>query len=99
MEPASETVAIAALLLLQLTGRSVNTLPDESFKTTLACPCAPGAIVDGITGMLMLATRAAGGGPTVIDASALFPSLAAVIVAAPTPAPVTTPVAETTAIF
>jgi hypothetical protein len=99
-EPVDETVATALLLLLQSTVRPVRTLPAESFSTTDACALSPGAMVEALMGTVMLATGAGGGGsgaPTMMGADATFPSLAAVIIAVPTPTPVTTPVGETTA--
>jgi hypothetical protein len=93
--PLPLTVATARLLLDQVTVRPVSTLPAESFGVAVSCVVPPTyrLAVAGLT-----ATAATGTSATVTVAVPLFPSLVAVIVAAPAATAVTRPVAETEAI-
>jgi hypothetical protein len=92
--PVDETVAKLALLVLQLTTRSVTTAPFWSFTVAVSWRVcnATTAAVDGET-----VTEPTGTASTVIVAVPLFPSLVAVIVAVPTATPVTTPAVDTVA--
>ena len=91
--PVVETLATAVLLEVQVTGRSVTTVPLASFTVIDNAAVSPtcrlavgGCIVTLATGTLV----------TVTAALPLFPSLVAVIVAEPTDTPVTTPVVALT---
>src|SRR5207247_9023966 len=88
------TVAAAGLLLAHAIVRPDNVLPFASFGVAVSCTVWPTATLAaaGLT-----ATEATGTLDTVIAAVPLFPSLAAVIVAAPVLTPVTRPLADTVA--
>jgi hypothetical protein len=91
--PVVETVAAALLLEVQVTGRSVTTVPLASFTVIDSAAVSPtcrlavgGCVVTLATGTLV----------TVTAELPLFPSLVAVIDADPTDTPVTTPVVAST---
>lgn len=92
--PEPETVAIAALLVVQVTGAPAITLPFASRTVAVNDAELPMATVAlaGVTD-----TLAAVGAFTVTVAVPLALPLVAVIVALPGPTPVTTPEAETVA--
>src|SRR6266566_6793414 len=92
--PLAETVATPGALLDHVTVRPINTLPAESFVVTLSCTLAPTRTAADAGATVTEAT-----GPTVTDTVAvpLFPSLVAVIVAAPAAMAETRPLAETLA--
>jgi len=92
--PLADTVATAVLPLDQLTVRPVNGLPLASFGVADSCCVCPTATLADVG---LTATDATGTLDTVIAAVPLFPSLAAVIVAAPVLTPVTRPLADTVA--
>ena len=92
--PPAETVATAGALLDHVMTRPLSTLPAESFVVALSCAVPPTTTL-AVAGATV--TVATGTTVTVIDELPDFPSLVAVIVAAPAPTAVTTPLAETVA--
>ena len=92
--PLPLTVAIAVLLLAQVTVRPDNELPLASFGVAVSCTVWP-TCTDAVAGLT--ATDATGTLVTVIAAVPLFPSLVAVSVAAPTATPVACPAPFTVA--
>src|SRR6266699_1298111 len=88
------TVAAAVLLLAQVIVRPVRTLPAESLVVAESWTVAPSSTL-AVAGVSV--TDATGTVATVTAAVPLCPSLAAVIVAAPTPIGVTSPLAFTVA--
>src|SRR5205807_1364369 len=93
--PLAETVAIAPLLVVQVTVRPVSTLPLASLRVAVSCTVPP-TYIFGVVGLTV--TDATGTFATVTLAVPLCPSLVAVIVTAPAAPPVTSPVADTVAI-
>src|SRR5438309_1217076 len=93
--PLAETVAIAPLLVVQVTVRPVSTLPLASLRVAVSCTVPP-TYIFGVVGLTV--TDATGTFATVTLAVPLCPSLVAVIVTAPAATPVTSPVADTVAI-
>src|SRR5919198_3824722 len=93
--PLEFTVATAVLLDDQVTVRPVRALPAESFGVAVNC-WVPPTVMLAVAGLT--ATAATGTSATVTLTVPLFPSLVAVIVAAPAATAVTRPVAETEAI-
>jgi hypothetical protein len=87
-EPLELTVRTAALLETQVIIRPVSTPPLASLVVAVNC-CVPPTII-GVVGAETV-TVATGAGVTVIVALPLFPSLVAVILAAPSATAVTTP--------
>src|SRR5439155_13297291 len=92
--PLADTVATAVLPLDQVTVRPVSGLPFASFGVAASCTVCP---TDTLADVGLTATDATGTLDTVTAAVPLFPSLAAVIVAAPALTPVTIPLADTVA--
>src|SRR5438034_1374752 len=92
--PLADTVATAVLPLDQVTVRPVSGLPFASFGVAASCTVCP---TDTLADVGLTATDATGTLDTVTAAVPLFPSLAAVIVAAPGLTPVTIPLADTVA--
>jgi len=92
--PLALTVAAAVLLLAHVTTRPDSGLPLASCGVAVSCTVLPATIVadPGLTD-----TDATGTSATVTDDVPFCPSLVAVIVAAPTATPVTTPLALTVA--
>src|SRR6266581_3152028 len=92
--PVADTVAIAGFALAQLITRPVSTFPAASLVTALSCVVPPTKTlaVAGLT-----TTEATGTLDTVTTAVPLCPSLVALIVAAPTATPITSPLADTVA--
>src|SRR5437867_7343377 len=92
--PLPFTLAIAVLLDCQVTTRPVNGLPFASLGVAVSCNVLPTATLPdaGVT-----VTEATGTGVTVMDAVPLWPSLVAVIVAAPATSPLTSPLPLTVA--
>src|SRR2546422_8095146 len=92
--PVADTVAMAGFALVHVIARPVRTLPAASLGVAVSCAVLPTKtfVVAGLT-----ATEATGTVDTVTAAVPLWPSLVAVIVAAPTATPVTSPLAETVA--
>src|SRR6266581_1060814 len=92
--PVADTVAIAGFALAQLITRPVSTFPAASLVTALSCVVPPTKTlaVAGLT-----TTEATGTLDTVTAAVPLCPSLVALIVAAPTATPITSPLADTVA--
>src|SRR3989442_3351673 len=92
--PLPLTVAAAGLLDAQVTTRPVSAAPLASFGVAVSCTVCPLCrfAVAGLT-----VTDATGTLVTVIAAVALLPSLVAVMVAEPAPAPVTNPLPLTVA--
>jgi hypothetical protein len=98
--PVEETVAAPALEVVHVTARPVSTVPPASRSVACSCVVCPACTLaeDGAT--VTVATGGGGGGGaavTVIAAVPLWPSLVAVIVAEPAPAPLTRPAVETVA--
>src|SRR5688572_12891912 len=93
--PSEDTVASAALLVPQLTARPDNALPDPSRTSAVSCAVCPTtrSLDSGDS-----TTLATGTADTVIDATALLPSLLAVMIAPPTASAVTCPLSVTVAI-
>jgi len=94
--PLDDTVAIALLLVVQATDRPVRTAPLWSRNvaaSVVVCPASTVA-VGGVT-----VTVATGLGCTVTVVVPVFPSLVAVIVALPSPTPLTSPALETLAML
>src|SRR2546428_10994194 len=93
--PVPVTVATGVLLLAHVTERPVRMLPLASRRVALSCTVWPaGTLADaGLT-----VTDATGTPLTVMLAVPLWPSLVAVIVAAPATTPVTSPLLLTVAI-
>jgi hypothetical protein len=93
--PLELTVATLVFELAHVTTRPVNGLPLASFGVAVSCVLPPGARLadEGLT-----TTLATGTCVTVTLADPLCPSLVAVTVVVPGPAPVTAPVAFTLAI-
>src|SRR2546425_6003604 len=92
--PLPLTLATAALLVAHVTTRPDRTLPLASFGTAKSCSVPP-THMDADAGVTV--TEATGTLVTVTAAVPLFPSLVAVIVADPAPAPVTNPLPVTVA--
>jgi len=92
--PVLDTVATVVLSELQTMFRPLNAPPFASSVTALARAVSTAVIVLGAN---VTATVATGTGTTVTTAVPFFPSLVAVIVAAPGVSAVTTPVADTEA--
>src|SRR3989449_7185536 len=92
--PPVDTVAIAGALDAQVTIRPLSGLPFASSGVAVSWPHCP-TWIPAVAGLTL--TDATGGGFTVTAAVPLFPSLAAVIVAAPAVTPVTSPVEDTVA--
>src|SRR6266566_4169140 len=92
--PVALTAATAALLLAQVIVRPVRTFPAESLVVAESWTVAPSSTL-AVAGVSV--TDATGTVATVTAAVPLCPSLAAVIVAAPTPIDVTSPLAFTVA--
>src|ERR1700688_1155580 len=92
--PLPATVATLGLLEVQVTTRPLNGLPFASLSVAVSCVVCP-TITLADAGLMV--TDATGTGMTVIAAVPLWPSLVAVMVAAPGAMPVTRPVAETEA--
>src|SRR5437588_622316 len=92
--PPADTVATVGALDAHVTERPVSTLPAASLVVAASCTRVPTSTV-AVTGVI--ATAATGTGATVTAAVPLWPSLVAVIVAAPTATPVTRPLVETVA--
>src|SRR3989442_9407857 len=92
--PLADTVAIAVLELVQLITRPPSTLPAASFSVAVSCTACP-TRTTAVTGLIT--TDATGTLATLVVADPLFPSLVAVIVAAPPATPVTSPAADTVA--
>jgi hypothetical protein len=92
--PLDETLATPALEVVHEIGRPIRVAPLASRRVAVSCVVCPTVMLDvgGET-----STDATGGTVTVTVAVPLFPSLVAVMVAEPAPAPVTTPVEETLA--
>src|SRR5438132_1663667 len=92
--PLPFTLAIALLLVCQVTTRPVNGLPFASLGVAVSCTVLPTATpaVAGVT-----VTDATGTGVTVMAAVPLWPSLVAVIVAEPATLVVTSPLLLTVA--
>ena len=92
--PAADTVAAAAFEVVHVTVRPVRTLFDTSRSVAVNCAvCAMArAAVAGVTVTLYTTTD-----ETVTVAVPLFPSLVAVMVAAPTATAVTSPLLDTVA--
>src|SRR5207247_1170946 len=88
------TVAAAVLLLIHTIVRPESGLPFASFGVAVSCTAWP---VCTLAEAGLTATEATGTLVTVIAAEPLYPSLAAVIVAAPGLTPVTIPLADTVA--
>jgi hypothetical protein len=82
------------LLLAQATARPVSGVPTESLVAAVSC-CVPPTLSVAVLGLT--ATVATGTSVTVRAALALFPSLAAVIVAEPGATAVSRPLALTLA--
>ena len=82
------TVAIRSLLLLHVIERPVSTLFKASRSTALAWVVVPAAIDAVANDAVTVATLAR---PTVTDAAPVLVSLVALMIANPTPIPVTTP--------
>src|SRR5437867_644751 len=93
--PVADTVAIAAFELAQLTTRPLSGLPLASFGVAVSCLVPPPYRL-GAVGLTV--TDATGTFATVTLAVPLCPSLVAVIVAAPTATPLTSPETDTVAI-
>lgn len=93
--PVDDTVATLALLELHVTGRSVTTVPSESFTVTERAKFCVTSIALLVGETVTLAT----GNPVTVTAVVPdFPSLVAVIVVLPCATPVTRPRSETVAI-
>src|SRR5205823_2069131 len=92
--PVAFTLATLAALLAHVTVRPVRGLPFASFGVAVSCTVCPAWTV-AVAGLIVTAATATG--VTVIVAAPLFPSLVAVIVAAPAVSPVTSPPALTVA--
>src|SRR5437867_836294 len=92
--PLADTVASAAFELVHVTARPVSTFPAASLGAAVSCVVAPTNTV-AVAGLTV--TDATGTLDTVTAAVPLCPSLVAVIVAAPTAIPVTSPLADTVA--
>src|SRR5207253_1363090 len=92
--PVADTVAIAGLALVHMMARPASTLPAASFGVAVSCAVPPTKTV-AVAGLTT--TEATGTVDTVTAAVPLWPSLVAVIVAAPTATPVTRPLADTVA--
>jgi hypothetical protein len=92
--PVALTVATEPLLLDQVTGRPVSTLPFASLGAAVSCTVCP-TLKLAVVGLTV--TDATGILETVTLAVPLFPSLVAVMVAVPAPAAVTNPVPLTVA--
>jgi hypothetical protein len=92
--PVGDTVAIATLPVLHVTTRPVRTVLFKSYVVAVACVVWPSWMLDAERDT---PTDATGIGVTVIEDVPLFPSLVAVITAAPLATAVTTPVDETVA--
>src|SRR5436309_2540846 len=93
--PVEDTVATAGVPDAQVTDRPESTLPAASFRVVVSCTVAPTSTT-AVAGLTV--TDATGTIATVTLAVPLFPSLVAVIVAAPAATPVTRPAADTVAI-
>src|SRR6266566_1243664 len=94
--PLEITVAAVVLLLDQAIARPVRTFPAESFVVALSCFVAPTNRL-AVAGLTVTEATGTSATATVTVAVALFPSLVAVIVAAPAATPITSPVASTPA--
>src|SRR5439155_531641 len=93
--PLADTVAIAGFKLAQVITRPLSTFPAASLRVAVSCTVPP-TYMFGAAGLTV--TDATGTVATVTAAVPLFPSLVAVIVAAPAATPVTSPLADTVAI-
>src|SRR5207249_4018060 len=94
--PATITVATAALPLDHVIVRPDSGLPPASFGVAVSCVVWPTCRV-AVAGLTVTDATGTTTAVTVIAAVPLCPSLAAVIVAAPTVTPVTTPLVLTVA--
>src|SRR6266480_1502175 len=92
--PLALTVAAGLLLLAHVTVRPVNMLPFASLVVAVSCTVCAGWTAAAVGDTVTVATGAA---VTVTAAVPLCPSLVAVIVAEPAPAPVTRPLPLTDA--
>src|SRR2546422_8178068 len=93
--PVGDTLATAGAVDAQVTDLPESTLPAESFSVAVSWTVAPTSTM-AVEGLIT--TDATGTFATLIVAEALFPSLVAVIVAAPAATPVTRPATDTVAI-
>jgi hypothetical protein len=96
--PLDETVAMFALLVDQVIGASLTTLPSGSRAVAVKVVVHATFTLTDEGDTLTLATGSGPGTVTVTVADPLWPSLLAVMVAVPAATPVTTPVDETVAI-
>jgi hypothetical protein len=95
--PLEETVASCGAALLHVTERPVNTAPDASRRTAVACAVCPTFTFVALNDTATVATGSGAAGSTVIAAFADLPSTVATMFAFPTETPVTRPSAETVA--
>src|SRR5438477_189356 len=95
--PAADTVAMPALLVLNVIGFPVSWFPAESNAVTVSCTTRPMGIDTAVGCTSILATDADEDPTTATGTEALLPSLVAVMVAAPVLTAVTRPAADTVA--
>jgi hypothetical protein len=93
-KPLPDTVATAPLLVAQVTALPVSAFPLASSGVAVSCAVCPTVTLDVVG---LTTTEATGTPVTVTNAVPLWPSLVAVIVAAPAPIPVANPLADTVA--
>src|SRR6266853_1347448 len=92
--PVEETVAVAGALEAHVIARPESTVPAASFGLATTCTLAPTS-TSAVAGLIT--TEATGTFATVTVADAFFPSLVALIAAAPAATPAATPFADTVA--